>query len=145
MLLRKKRQPLTREQSLKSVPIKNRDVEETPTESGQVILYLPRSNVWWVKVLSKIFYIPKGRKVALDELGTTLWNWFDGKATVGQLIKKFAEEYRLTRREAELSVVAYMKTLTRRGLIGIAVFEAPRDKKKKKKQPRKNPSVRPQD
>ena len=139
MHLRKKRQPLTREQSLRSVPIKHESIEETPTESGKIVLYVPRRDVWWVKWLSKVLYVPKGRKIALDELGSTLWGWFDGETDVGRLIKKFADKYRLSKREAELSVATYIKTLARRGLIGIAVFETPpgrKKKKSKKKQPR---------
>lgn len=125
MLFRKKRTPLTREQSLRSVPIKNQSVEETKTESGEIVLYLIRRDVWWIKVLAKTFYVPKGRKISLDELGSTVWGWLDGKTNVHQVIKRFAEKYKLSKREAELSVAAYLKTLAKRGLIGIAVLDPP--------------------
>ena len=140
----KRPQPLTKEQSRKAVPVKNESVEETRTATGEVVLYLPRKEAGWIKVLSKVLYIPKGRKVALDELGTTVWDWLDGQVNVEQVIKKFAEKYRLSKREAELSVVAYLRTLAKRGLVGIAVFDDPApegkaggrkhgNKKKKKK------------
>lgn len=125
MFWRKKQQPLTREQSRKAVPVKNQSVEEKRTEEGQVVLYLPRKERRWIKVLSKLVFVPKGRKVALDELGTAVWDWLDGETNVEQVIKKFADKYRLSKREAELSVVAYLKSLVKRGLIGIAVYDAP--------------------
>ncbi|HUS58241.1 MAG TPA: PqqD family protein [Planctomycetota bacterium] len=132
MAFLKKRPPLTREQSLKSVPVKNPHLVETRTETGEVILYLPRREVWWVKALSKILYIPKGRKLALDELGTNVWDLIDGKSNVGQLISRFAEKYRLSKREAELSIVAYLRMLAKRGIIGIAVFGGPRTRQGKR-------------
>jgi len=126
MWFRKKRPALTREQSLHSVPVKNQHIEETRTDDGLVLLYLPRRDAWWIRALSRIFFIPKGRRIALDELGSTVWGMFDGETDVGGLIKRFAEKYRLSKREAELSVVAYLRMLARKGLIGIAVLDAPR-------------------
>ena len=143
MFWRKKQKPLTREQSRKAIPVKNQSVEETRTEEGQVVLHLPRKEQGWIKMLSKVVFVPKGRKIALDELGTTVWDWLDGETSVEQVIKKFADKYRLSKREAELSVVAYLRSLVKRGLIGIAVHDAPpsdakasatkRGKKKKKR------------
>lgn len=139
MFFGKKRAPLTREQSLKSVPVKNQHVEETRTDAGEVVLHLPRREVWWVKALAKVFYIPrKGRGFVLDELGSTAWDMIDGETTVGQLIAKFADKYRLSKREAELSIVAHLRNLAKRGLIGIAVFDAPTPGGKGKKQKAKS-------
>jgi len=131
-MFRRKHPPLTREQSLDSVPVRNSHVTETRTESGEVTLYLARRDTWWVAALSKIFYIPKGRRLALDELGTSVWDMIDGKTDVKQLIARFAGTYRLSKREAELSIVAYLRLLARRGVIGIAVFERAKGSKKPK-------------
>lgn len=138
MLFRKKQPPLTREQSLRCVPIKNQLVEEARGDSGEVTLYLPRRDVWWVNALAKVFYIPKrGRGVVLDELGTRVWDMLDGQATVKQVIEQFASRYRLSKREAELSIVAHLKNLAKRGLIGIAVVDGlPKERRKNdRKQP----------
>jgi len=133
----KKQAPLNRAQSLKTVPIKNRLVEETRTDDGTVNLFIPRRETWWIKTLSKVFFIPKGRKIALDELGSAVWEWIDEKNNVEQLITKFAEHFKLSKREAELSMVSYLRMLGKRGLIGIAVVDQTnpaggREKKKSK-------------
>jgi len=126
MLFRKNRaNPLTREQSLRCVPVRNEHVEEQRSDSGEVTLYLPRREVWWVNALAKIFYIPKkGRGIMLDELGTSVWDMIDGQTNVKQVIERFASAYRLSKREAELSIVAHLRNLAKRGLIGIAVVDA---------------------
>jgi len=125
VLFRRKQKPLTREQSLAAVPIKNQHIEETQAESGEITLFVPMRKVWWLRVLSKVLYVPKGRRIALDELGSTVWQLIDGRANVGAIIDRFARQYKLSRREAELSVVAYMRTLMKRGLVGMAVLEKP--------------------
>jgi hypothetical protein len=137
MFSRKKQPPLTREQSMQCVPVRNQLVEEKRSDSGEVTLYLPRRDVWWVNAIARIFYVPKkGRGVMLDELGTNVWDMIDGQATVKQVIERFAERYRLSKREAELSIVAHLKNLAKRGLIGIAVVNGPDAKgRKKQKQP----------
>lgn len=136
MFFRRKQSPLTREQSLQCVPIKNQVVEEARSDSGDITLYLPRRNVWWVNALARIFYIPKkGRGVLLDELGSCVWDMIDGQTTVKQVIEQFAAKYRLSKREAELSIVAHLKNLAKRGLIAIAVVDAPVSHKGRKKHP----------
>jgi len=81
-------------------------------------------------LLARVFYVPKSRKIVLDELGTFVWERCDGQTTVRDLIGIFAERYKLGRREAEVSLTEYLRTLAKRGLIGIAV---PRDLGKRRR------------
>jgi len=137
----KRNKPLTREQSLRCVPVRNEHVEETRSDSGEVTLYLPRREVWWVNALAKIFYIPKkGRGIVLDELGTSVWDMIDGRTNVKQVIERFAGTYRLSKREAELSIVAHLRNLAKRGLIGIAVVDAAASGKRSARKKRKSRS-----
>ena len=57
----------------------------------------------------------------LDEIGKFVWDQCDGKTNVRQIILKLARRYNLNERQAEVSTVAFLQTLTRRGLIGLAV------------------------
>ena len=57
----------------------------------------------------------------LDELGKFVWDACDGKTAVRHIIGKLAERYNLNQREAEVATVAFLQTLTRKGLIGMAV------------------------
>jgi hypothetical protein len=57
----------------------------------------------------------------LDELGKFVWDACDGKTAVRHIIRKLAERYNLNQREAEVATVAFLQTLTRKGLIGMAM------------------------
>lgn len=128
MAFRRRPKSLTREQSLGSVPLRNEVIEAERTDDGEVRLIIPRRERWWVRSLGRLFYIPKQRPLTLDEIGSFVWELCDGKHTVRQIIKALSKRYRLHRKEAEVSVVAYLRQLTKRGIIGIAVLKK-RDEK----------------
>ena len=66
----------------------------------------------------------KGEKTfELDELGAFVWDALDGRRTVESLIRHFAETQRVNVREAEVAVLAFLKTLAQRNLIALAVNE----------------------
>jgi len=118
----RRRRPLSREQSLASIPVRNQAIEAEETEDGEVRLVIPLRQTWWARLLAKVFYVPKTRRVALDEVGSFVWGLCDGKHNVRQIIQALCERYRLHRKEAEVSVVAYLRQLARKGIIGIAVL-----------------------
>ncbi len=57
----------------------------------------------------------------LDDLGVFVWHAIDGRRTMEELIRHFAEEKKVTLREAEVAVLAFLKTLAQRNLIALAV------------------------
>lgn len=118
---RKKQPVLTREQSMASMPIRNPMLKSEQDDDGIVHLSIPRKDAWWVKLLARVLYVPKRRRIALDELGSYVWDLCDGETTVRSLIDKFCKNYKLNRKEAEVSMVAYLKQLAKKGLIGIQV------------------------
>jgi hypothetical protein len=59
------------------------------------------------------------RKIQLDILGTGVWDLVDGKSTVLEIIDSFAEVHRLYRREAEVSVIQFLRELGRREIVGM--------------------------
>jgi hypothetical protein len=64
---------------------------------------------------------PLEKSFDLDELGAFVWNAIDGKRSVESLIRHFAEAHRVTLREADVAVIAFLKTLTERNLVALAV------------------------
>lgn len=114
--------PLSREQSLASVPLRNQAVEAERTDAGEVRLVIPLRATWWARVLSRLFYVPKTRRVVLDEIGSFVWELCDGSRSVRDIIRALSARYKLHRKEAEVSVVAYLRQLASRGLIGVAVL-----------------------
>ena len=74
----------------------------------------------WAKFLLRV---PGGVKKTfeLDELGKFVWDECDGKTAVRQIIRRLAKRYNLNEREAEVATVAFLHTLTRKGLLGMAI------------------------
>ena len=97
MLFRKKGPVLTRDQSMAAMPIRNPMLEVETDDEGLVHLSIPRKDKWWVKLLARVVYVPKRRRIALDELGSYVWELCDGKTTVRTVIDKFAKKYKLNR------------------------------------------------
>jgi hypothetical protein len=119
--------PLSREQSLGSIPVRNELIEAEETDDGTVRLTIPRRDDWWVRAAARFFYVPKQRRVTLDEIGSFVWALCDGQHTVRDIIRALAARYKLHRKEAEVSVVAYLRTLAKRRLVAIAVLKTPKD------------------
>ena len=65
--------------------------------------------------------LPKSRVVALDEVGSFVWERCDGQNTVNSIVNALCSKYKLTRKEAEMSLLAYFRQLGKRGIIGFAV------------------------
>lgn len=115
--------PATRSAALAYRPVKNVAVEVQQMESGDLILSYPVVvRPWLDRLLGRLGRKPSEplrRKVQLDALGTQVWGWIDGARTVGEIVAAFGEAQKLPRREAELSVTAFVRMLGKRGLIGL--------------------------
>jgi hypothetical protein len=125
----RKRQALTRDQSLAAKPVRNKNVAVGRDDDGNVIFTLPRRKAWWADWIARILRMPERKKVALDEVGTVVWDLCDGKNTVRSIIERFVDKYKLNRREAEVSMFAYLKELTRRGFVGLVLDGKPDGRK----------------
>ncbi|NOZ22663.1 MAG: PqqD family protein [Planctomycetes bacterium] len=134
-MFRKKPQ-LTREQSLSAIPVRNQAVEVTRDETGLVSISIPRKKAWWVDLLAKVFFVPEQKRVGLDEIGSYVWDRCDGKNNVRAIVGEFQKKFKLNRKEAELSMLNYLKLLAKKRLIGLVIREPQESKKKGKKKKR---------
>ena len=117
---------LSREASLASKPIRNPALTCERHGDGGLLLRVPytppRSR--WARLVARALRLEgTERRISLDEIGTYVWDMCDGETTVRKMIGRFAEEYKLNRKEAEVSMVQYLRTLAKRGLVGIMVPE----------------------
>ena len=114
-----KQDTIDRARSLDSVPICNEGlrVDETKKNRLVVTIRLKRGKGLMSRFLPKEFK----RQVKLDELGTYVFRRIDGETTTRQIIDAFRERYRVNRREAELSCVAFLRSLASRHVISIVV------------------------
>ena len=79
---------------------------------------VPLAPVGW---RARFLRVPRNvtKTFELDELGKLVWDACDGTASVQQVIRKLASRYNLNEREAEVATLAFLRTLMRKGLIGI--------------------------
>lgn len=113
---------ITREEALKSTPVKNAQVKAERLETGEVLLTYPVTIRPWMAGLIRRFgggaNTVKLKKLHLDQLGTAVWDLMDGKRSVRRVIRGFAGKYQLHIKEAEVAVTRFLRELGRRGLIG---------------------------
>jgi Coenzyme PQQ synthesis protein D (PqqD) len=119
---RKERQPrLDRRQYQTARPVLNKLVKLERAEDGTAVLHVPRPDNMWVRWVSRSFGLPPYKRVALDALGTFVIEHCNGEHTVRDIVDKFAEKFRLNRREAEVSMSTFLRDLARRSIIGLVV------------------------
>jgi hypothetical protein len=111
----------TRDEMLKAIPLRNRSIKWEKDEKGEISLVIQQRKRLWVKIISKLFMIPSNRVVALDEIGSFVWEMCDGTNNVGYIISSLSNKYSLTRKEAEVSLLAFFRQLGKRGFVGFAV------------------------
>ena len=121
----KKQPKLNREAMLNSRPARNEAVGWDKTESGEIQIKIIRQDTWKIRMMSKVFYIPKERKITLDEVGSEVWLMCNGRTSVGQMIESLSAKYQLNRKEAEVSLLSYLKTLGQKRFVGF-MLESPK-------------------
>ena len=114
---------LSRTDALCCIPIRNPMVVESRMDSGEMLLsYTETLKPWFAGILrrmNKASEICRTRKLQLDILGTGVWDLLDGKSTVMEIIDSFAGIYQLYHKEAEVSVIQFLRELGRRGIVGM--------------------------
>jgi len=118
---KKKKRLLSRERFLQSRPVINPAIKTEESEDGAVVLVIPVERSGVPNVVSKTLSIPEQKKVQLDEVGSKVWRKIDGKASMSDLSKWMEDEFKISQREAEISLNTYFQKLTERGLVGMIV------------------------
>lgn len=90
-----------------------------------VITYKPKPFEGRLRLVDKLFGLPSEKKIELtDELSSAVWEMCDGKYTVAEIASFLSQKYKLGRRQAEVSVLAFLKTLQTKRLVGVPVDQA---------------------
>lgn len=127
--LQKNQAGLPRGEMMALKPLRSRDIEWEQGEEGSAAgmkLIVPRREDRLGQIIARVFKIPESRTIELDEFGAQVWARCDGQHSVEQLIEFTCSEYKLNRRQGEVSIVAFMKMLAQRRLIGIPVASSTR-------------------
>lgn len=118
--IRKKRRP-TRQEALSTKPIRNPVVEWDKNELGEVNIYIPRRKDLVARFLCWVLRAPEKKTITVEEVGGFVWELCDGKHTVDSIVSQICSKYKMSRREAEVLVSVYLKTLADRRLIGFKI------------------------
>jgi hypothetical protein len=115
---------------LAAIPVKNALARETPVagEGGGLRLTAPVERTW-----RRMLGAKAERTFELDALGTFVWQGLNNRRTVEDAIRRFADEQRVNLREAEVAVLAFLQTLTRRGLVALVAEKPPCTPKRRRK------------
>lgn len=117
----RKKPNLSRDQALKAKPVRNPMLEWHRPDGGEIRLRIPRRKDVVARTLCRIFRAPEYKEIELDEVGSHIWELCDGERSVEAIVAATCKKYQLTRRECEMSVATYLKTLGDRRLIGFQV------------------------
>ena len=115
--------PLNRTQALECIPTQNDTIQWQQLDNGEILFTYPLPLNSFFRALHRKFAknpdeIPI-KKLQLDQMGSFVWLEIDGKKTVREIIRRFADEYQVTLQEAEQAVTAFLKTLGQRGFIAL--------------------------
>jgi hypothetical protein len=103
---------------LSAVPVRNQAVREERKSGEESVLFVPLRKRWFMgPPLSWLLPFSSERGVGLDRLGREVWEACDGKRTAERLIEEFAARHHVTFHEARVSVLAFLRELTRHGAI----------------------------
>jgi hypothetical protein len=119
MGLVRKKPRITREEALSAKPEKLVEGELVEADGGAKLKVPLRQTRWsgW------LFQLPEGasKTFELDPMGLLVWKSCDGKNSVQQIIRLLAKRYNLNLREAEVPTLSFLRTLVRKGLVGVPV------------------------
>jgi hypothetical protein len=117
----RKKPAMSRDQALHARPVRNPGLEWERVDGGDIHLRIPRRTDRVAQMLCRIFRAPQYKEIVLDEVGSDIWALCDGDRSVEAIVSATSKKYKLTRRECETSVAAYLKMLGDRKLIGFQV------------------------
>ncbi len=100
-------------------PVHNSLITVEEKEDGEIILHIPMKEKvgFLTKLLAKCVQLPTEKRVELDEVGSFVWKLCDGSNTLESVVQKVGREYKMNRREAEVSTTTFMEMLIQRNFI----------------------------
>jgi hypothetical protein len=101
-------------------PGRNAKLTWEKRDSGDILLTVPQNDRVGpiTRLMAKWLRVPTERHVELDEVGGFVWELCDGSNTVENIVQKTSKQYKMNRREAEVSVTMFLQMLHERNFIG---------------------------
>jgi len=104
-------------------PVKNpvltwEKTRDKKTKEDIIEIIFPVKKGKWLQFWAKFYNIPDKRRVALDKIGSFVWERCDGERRVADIAQDLADKYKLVRQEAEISLSSYLQQLAKKGFVG---------------------------
>ncbi len=111
---------MDRQGALTLRPGRNSQLTWEKQAEGKTMLTVPMSQKAGkvTRMLAAWLRAPSERHVELDEVGGFVWELCDGNNTVETIVQKTGREYKMNRREAEVSVTMFLQMLHEKNYIG---------------------------
>lgn len=114
----------TRKQLRRAKPVRNAAVAFESGEDGGLLLKIPLTHRRApVRVLARLWSAPPDKVVELEPVGAMVWNLCDGKHTIDNIANEIQREFKLTKVEAEASLLAFLETLMKRRYIHLEMVD----------------------
>lgn len=110
-----------RKRMLAAVPIHSDSYNPEILDNGQVSFTISRKKSWFATVFVTIFFVSGEKKLTLDKVGSYVWKLCDGSKSVAEIAVAMKEEFKLTRKEAQVSVIQFVQTLMKKGVLSVKV------------------------
>lgn len=104
------------------------DAEDGPGDG--IRLTVPRRQDRLGRLLGRVFPVPGHKTIELDEFGAEVWQMCDGTHSIGHLVTHTCQKYKLNKRQGEVSVLAFMKMLSQRRLVGFLTHDLVKEKER---------------
>ncbi|MCE5199657.1 MAG: PqqD family protein [Armatimonadota bacterium] len=115
----RKKPKIDRRQALAVIPVRN-PVIKWECKGSEITLDVPLRDDWLARLIKRLLpKMPGSRHIALDEVGSYVWEQCDGERNINSVVDSVSGNYKLTRREAEASVTMFLQTLAKKNLIGL--------------------------
>jgi len=110
---------IDRRRSLEGIPVFHRNVEALEGADGKITLkvQLARGSSFLDRFRPPV----SERKYELDEFGTFVVRQIQQRKNVLDIVREFEREFRMSHRESELGVVAFVKMLMKREALSVVV------------------------
>lgn len=126
--MRARRGTLSRQAMLSSAPRLNPAVHWEDLDTGELMAVYRRYTSPWGVWLTKLLCRPELSQLILDKIGARVVRAIDGEKNVSDLIAFVSREFKMSRKESEISLLKYLELLARRNLIGFDVGSTRKDR-----------------
>ena len=112
---------LSREEFLKTKPIRNPNAKWKLDEDGKTIIIIPQQPQQKKGFLSRLLKAPNEMKFRIDEIGSYIWGLCDGTHLMSDILEALRQTFKLNAEEAEAGLQKYFGQLSAKGLVGFVL------------------------